>query len=450
MRKCNTETAERMGPACGSDFRVPELGKELEQALAGVRQELDLERTARESGALVRRRGVRRADDLLRIVLGYSVLDWSLRLLGAWCLVLGLADLSKTALRNRLRQANVWVGRLVVLLLWQQKVLFPPPGRVRIRLVDASVISQPGSRGTDWRLHLGFDLGSAGLDWVEVTDAHGGESLTRFAFEPGDLCIADRGYAIRKEVGHVLGSGAWLLARIGWSKLPLEVAAGQPYDLIGWLRQLPPDPTALPRQAQVWVSTPQGRFELRLIARALPAPAVEEARRRLRKQAHKHGRTVDARSLLAAGCMLLVTNLPETDWPAEQVLLMYRFRWQVELAFKRLKSLLRLDALRAKDPQLAQVYLLGKLLGALLLDRIQRGLAQTYPDWFAALDRPLSLWRLTALLWDEIRTLIRGPVTLIRILSVLPRLGRFLSDEPRKRRSQRALALAVLNGLWNC
>jgi hypothetical protein len=387
------------------------------------------------------------ASDLLRIVLGYSVLDWSLRLLGAWCVVLGLADISKTALRNRLRRCGVWLGKLVVQMLLQQKVLFPPQAHLRIRLVDASVISQPGSRGTDWRLHLGFDLGCSGLDWVEVTDAQGGESLTRFRWGPGELCIADRGYAVRKDVGHVLSSAAWLIVRIGWSKLPLEQGNGQAFDLIAWLKQVSPDPTAAAREAAVWVTTPQGRFAVRLIARAIPPQAAEEARRRLRKASAKHGRTIDDRSLLAAGFVILVTNLPASGWEAEQVLQFYRFRWQVELYFRRLKSLLQLDQLRAKDPQLAQVYLLGKLLGALLINHIQHRLARAYPHWFSAQERPLSLWRLTALLWDEVRHLIRGPITLSAILAVFPRLRRFLCDEPRKRVCQRAFALTLLNGL---
>jgi hypothetical protein len=422
----------------------------LEQALEQLEQGLDLETTARENRALIRRRGVGCAADLLRIVLGYSVLDLSLRLLGIWCVTLGLADISKTALLNRLRKCMPWVGQLVVQLLLQQKVLFPEPSHLRIRLVDASVISQPGSRGTNWRLHLGFDLGGSSLDWAEITDARGGESLTRFVWGPGELCIADRGYAVRKDVGHVLGSGAWLIVRIGWSKLPLEQVSGQPFDLIAWLKQVPSDPTAPARAAAVWVATPQGRFAVRLIARAIPEQAAEEARRRLRKATRKHGRTVDERSLLVAGFVLLVTNLPETVWPAEQVLQFYRFRWQVELYFRRLKSLLHLDQLRAKDPQLAQVYLLGKLLGALLIDRLQRGLARAYPDWFASRDRPLSLWRLTAWLWAEFRNLIRGAITLGAILAVFPKLRRFLCDEPRKRKSQRALALTLLNGLWGC
>lgn len=115
------------------------------------------------------------AQDLLRIVLGYSVLDWSLRLLGVWCVVLGLADISKTALLKRLRKCKVWLGVLVMAVLMQRRALSPPAqGNLRVKIVDASVISQPGSHGTDWRLHLGFDLGRMCMDWLQITDAKGG------------------------------------------------------------------------------------------------------------------------------------------------------------------------------------------------------------------------------------------------------------------------------------
>jgi len=450
MSECNTELTVRESQPGRSAPELTELGTHWEQALEQLGQELDLEETARRSGALVRRRGVRSAKDLLRIVLGYSVLDWSLRLLGGWCVVVVLADISSTALLKRLRQCRVWLGLLVMAVLRRQKGLCPPPGCLRVKVVDASVLCQPGSRGTDWRLHLGFDLGRMCLDWLQVTDASGGESLSRFAWGPGDLAMVDRGYALRREVGHVLGAGAWLLVRIGWLKLPLEDRVGQPFDLIGWLTPAHPSPADPLREVEVWVSTPAGRFALRLIAQALPEPAVEKARRRLRQAARKKGRTADERSLVSAAFLLLLTNLPPAQWSAPQVLLLYRFRWQIELAFKRLKSLLHLDGLRTRDPELVQVYLLAKLLAALLLDQAQLHLTTQYPGWFASQERPLSVWRLTALLWDEIRHIVRGPVTLNRILIAFPKLRRFLCEPPRKRLSQRVLAQRLLGGLCGC
>jgi hypothetical protein len=282
--------------------------------LARLGETLDLEETARQSGALTRHRGVRSARDLLRIVLGYSVWDWSLRLLGVWCVLLGLSRISKTALRQHLRQCRRWLGVLIGFLLKQHQLQFPATGPLRVKVIDASVICQPGSPGTDWRVHLGFDLNRACLDQIELTDGHGGESLARFTVAPGELCLADCGDAVRSSVGPVLAAGAWLLLRVGWLKLPFEDAQAHAFDLIGGLKQAGLTPGSPAQEVAVWVQTPQGHFPLRLVAQAIPAEAAEEARRRLYKDAHKHGRTADARSLFAAGFVLLATNLPATPW----------------------------------------------------------------------------------------------------------------------------------------
>ena len=446
MNKSSTEFSPLVVP----DGEAENLGAALEKGLARLGETLDLEETARQSGALTRHRGVRSARDLLRIVLGYSVCDWSLRLLGVWCVLLGLSTISKTALRQHLRQCRGWLGLLIGYTLKQQRVQFPAAAPLRVKVIDASVICQPGSHGTDWRVHLGFDLNRACLDQIELTDGHGGESLARFTLTPGELCLADRGYAVRSSLGPVLAAGAWLLIRVGWLKLPFEDAQAHAFDLIGWLKQADLTPGASPQEVAVWVQTPQGRFPLRLVAQAIPVTAAEEARRRLRKDARKHHRTADARSLFAAGFVLLITNLPATPWGAPQVLQLYRFRWQVELAFKRLKSILHLDHLRARDPELAQVYLLAKLLAALLVDHLQLAFATRCPDVFTTATRPVSLWRLTHLLWDELRSLLCGPITLQLIGDRFPLLGRFLCDEPRQRVSQRAQVQKTFSGLCGC
>ncbi len=48
--------------------------------------------------------------------------------------------------------------------------------------------------------------------------------------------------------------------------------------------------------------------------------------------------------------MVILTTLPETAADAAEILELYHLRWPMELAFKRLKSLLRIDALHAFDP----------------------------------------------------------------------------------------------------
>ncbi|WP_408734707.1 transposase [Kozakia baliensis] len=57
----------------------------------------------------------------------------------------------------------------------------------------------------------------------------------------------------------------------------------------------------------------------------------------------------------------------------------YRLRWQIELAFKRLKSGLGIDALQARDSQLARFWLAAHLILGLLIDEAVAGAAARAP-----------------------------------------------------------------------
>jgi len=407
-----------------------------EELLCYLPPSLDLEATAHAGKALQRRRKIQGARELLRLVLGYAVCDCSLRLLGVWCALWGVA-LSKTAVRKRLGHCRLWLGVLVTAVLQARQIQFPSRPGLRLRLMDASVITRPGSEGSDWRLHLSLDMGQSHLAGVELTDSHGPETLVRFPLQEGEIRIADRGYAFASGLGPVLAAGGQIVTRINWQNLALEEENGPRLDVAQWLGGLG---RGAAQERPVWLSTREGRFPLRLAACPLPEQAAEAARRRARRAARKKKHTVDARTLLAAGFVLLLTNLPGEDWPVHEVLELYRLRWQVEMLIKRLKSLLAFDGLRAQDPELAQTYLLGKILGALLVEEMSGQAASYSPGWWDDLQRPLSPWRVTALCQSVLIGLIRGPVDWPMILAALPRLRQFLGDEPRKRRSQWALA----------
>ncbi len=173
-------------------------------------------------------------------------------------------------------------------------------------------------------------------------------------------------------------------------------------------------------ERDVSLDTPQGRFGLRLVACRLPQEAADRTRQRLIRAARKKGKTVDQRTLFAAGFVMLVTSLPTEPWVVQQVMDLYRIRWQIEILIKRFKSLLHLDHLRAKGPELAQVCLPGRMLGALILDESTGRIATRYPAWFRSAERPISPWRLFAMLHDALCNVVRGDVTLERILAALP------------------------------
>ncbi len=392
----------------------------------------DLEASARASGALRRRREVRSAAALLRLVLAYALSGWPLRLVAVWAALRGLGELSDVAVLYRLRGARGWLGVLVAALVADGRAA--TLGRpVRLRLVDATTVSRPGSTGADWRVHLSLSLEPLAIDGVELTDGRGAEALTRHPVRPGDVQVADRGHARRADLGAVLAQGGAVVVRIGWQNLPLEEVDGRPLDLLGWLRGL-----AGPGERPARARTPDGVVGLRLVGLPLAAAAAEAARRRLRRAASKKGRTPDQRSLEAAGYVVLVSTLPADAWTTAEVLALYQVRWQVELAIKRLKGIWRLDRLRARGAELAQVYLLATLLAALLAERAGRPVPPPGAAWFAAVDRPLSLWRWQLLGHAVLRDAVLGPLAAAAVRALLPTLRRYLCDPPRRRPQQAA------------
>ena len=142
-----------------------------------------------------------------------------------------------------------------------------------------------------------------------------------------------------------------------------------------------------------------------LHARRLPAA---QARCRARAEARKKGRTVQQRTLALAEWVLLFTTLAPEGLPTETVMALYRVRWQVEIAIKRLKNILNMDHLRAKkDSVLADLYRHGKLLYAWV---IEKRLGRRFGlDW-NRLDQPrrATPWRVVKLLQQELTTAISG------------------------------------------
>jgi IS4 transposase len=89
---------------------------------------------------------------------------------------------------------------------------------------------------------------------------------------------------------------------------------------------------------------------LRLVIRRKDPEQAEAEQKRLLKDAKKRGKQPDPRSLEAAKYILLLTSLPADVFPPADILAIYRLRWQIELAFKRFKSLAGLDLLPARNP----------------------------------------------------------------------------------------------------
>lgn len=355
----------------------------------------DLDTTARSRGAFTRAREVKTADALLRLALAYGGCGMSLRETCAWAEAVGIASLSDPSLLERLAKAAPWLGDLLAALIAERAKV--PAGRWaghRLRALDGTSICQPGADRTTWRLHVGYDLATGQVDQVELTDLHGAETLRRLTYRPGDIVLGDRYYARPRDLRPVMDAGADFIVRTGWNALRLLQPDGAGFDLFAALAaQVQPDGEV---QVRVDERTPEAAslppLILRLVIHRKDPEQAQAEQKRLRKDAQKRGKTPDPRSLEAANYILLLTSLPADAFATADVLALYRFRWQIELAFKRMKSLAGLATLPAKKPELARAWIYARLIVALLAEQMAGQVPESSPCGPGRADRkPVAL-----------------------------------------------------------
>jgi hypothetical protein len=338
---------------------------------------------ARELGALRRYREFPDAATLLRVLLIHLAEGCSLRETAVRAAEGQLVTVSDVALLKRLRVSGEWFRWMGEELM--RRWLTARPVRplldagLRVRLVDGSTVNEPGATGSTWRLHYAVGLPSLVCEEVHVTETTVGESLCRFQVAAGDLLIADRGYATRNGVRHVHQHGGAVIVRLNLTNLPLTDGEGNPWALLPQLRTLDAG-----RVGDWPVAVTEDKKGLQPIAGRVCAvknsnAAAERARARAERDSRRGGHQVQPETLEAAEYIFVFTTLA-AHVPAPAILEIYRGRWQVELTFKRLKSLLALGHLKKVDPQGAKAWLQGKLFVAILIETLI-ALADRFFPW---------------------------------------------------------------------
>ncbi len=321
---------------------------------------------------------------LLRTLLLHLGCGYSLRTTAAKVQQADLAKLSAVALHKRLKKCGPWLQQLCVALYQERGATLDDATMPAFRLVDATLIKEPGATGSQWRVHFSFKLPDLRCDYFHLTGVQGvgtGESLRQFAVQRGDHLMGDRGYCTAAGIHHVHSQGATITVRVNVHALPLETPDGKAFKPIDVLRPLTQEGAM--GEWPVVVRGPHGEPVVgRFIAQRKDEHNVHRTRQRLKRQASKNQQRLQEETLLVNEFILLFTTLPASIATAKQVLAWYRVRWQVELLFKRAKSLAGLGHLPKKDPTSSHAWIHGKLLLALLTDKLARyaGALSPYRD----------------------------------------------------------------------
>jgi Transposase DDE domain len=349
-------------------------------------------------GAAERSRGFESVSALLRTLLLHIGKGYSLRETTARAKASGLADVSDVALLKRLRRAERWFQWMCAQLVEESGWEVPMESRGwSVRAVDGTLVKEPGRGGGLWRIHYTLRIPSLVCDHLELTPTKGrgvGERLTRIPVRARDLVLADRGYCSPVGVETLQRNGAAIIVRLNTSALPLLTAKGKRFDLLDQIREL--KETGVTRQWPVYVQGPGMKIEGRLCAVRKSEQATRKAVRKIRQKSQQGGPQTKPETLEYAGYVMVFTTAPSEQFSSDEILEWYRVRWQIELVFKRMKSLAKVGHLPKHEEQSARAWLYGKLLVTLLGQKLMR-LGRTISPWGYRLEESWKWQRVAGL-----------------------------------------------------
>ena len=342
----------------------------------------DWERAGYELGGLRRKRKIKDAETLLRVLLMHAAAGTSLRTTVAYAREAGLCEISDVGLQHRLKVAGRWLGWIAQGLCEAMREGTPERrlgSRFRVRLVDGTLVNEAGATGSDWHIHYSILLHTLQCDSFLVTDVKQGESLRLYTVEPDDVLVADRGYCRRTDIAHVRDHGGQVVIRFQWSNLPLYDRRGNRLDMLPALRGLRPDQVG---DWDVWIRHPRTKqlMKGRLCALRKSAASIDRAQKKARHRANRNGQVIKPETIEHASYVTVFTTISRHWLSGADVLALYRDRWQIELVFKRLKSLVRISVLPKTDEQSCKAWLHAKLVIALLAERLYRE-AESFSPW---------------------------------------------------------------------
>ena len=328
----------------------------------------DYEKECYEKKAIMRKRIIKNPLDLMILLLYYLYDNHSLVDVSQFAILKNIGNISDTALIKKFIQCKDWIKWLVSKMLPNEIIHYKKPEELepyRVIAVDASDLVQKGAVKKIWHLHYGVDLFSLACNQFKLSEQSTGESLKNFEIKEKDLVIADRAYGTITSIEHCLKRGGEFIIRIKNKSFNLYNKQGEKILLSDWLKTI----GTKAEEITIYIRDSNKKLiPLRICAAKKTKEEIAAGEKRLKRLESKKQTTYSEDTKFTHQFMFVITSLPASVC-AEKVLEFYRLRWQVELVFKRYKSLLGLGNIPTKTKESSEVWLNGKMFLALLIEK---------------------------------------------------------------------------------
>ena len=349
----------------------------------------DWEAKAREFNAF-RRKGdyLETPEDLLRLLLLWSDLG-TYGHTAAYLKATGKYPMSKVAVYERVVKSADWLEWLTVNICRGHSFLVDSPNWLadyRVLITDASKVSRPGCKNASDVLHYMVELFTLAMAEQHLTLASTGESMTNFSsIKENDLVIADRAYGTVTSIRWIEDHKAYYAFRMKAHSFNLYSKNKQDeYEKFDLTEELTKWEEGKVLSFNLYYRSGDSYYPIRVCARGKTAEEIETGIRQIKASNNGKGRgKVSELQEIYNRFIVIVTNLPGSI-TASQVLELYRMRWQIELVFKRLKSIIKFDDIQTRTDASSKAWLYCKLLVAAICEiYIQRSsfsLCTNYTD----------------------------------------------------------------------
>ena len=321
--------------------------------------------------AIVRNRGIKDPNDLMMLALFHLLTGCSLIEVSEISKIAKLGDISDVAFMKRFSNCTEWFKWILTAIQEEKKGLirYELPEKLkqyRILAVDASDVKEKGRSSRTYRLHFALDIMQMHAALYNITSNKVGEHLRNFKLVQGDLVLADRIYSNVTGIEYCIEKGCQFIVRMRINGFKPYDAEGKPIDLLSYMQGK--DAGELNAYARKERGENAGKlYPVRICFKKKSETQIDSTRKKLKYREHKHQCTYSPETKWFNEYMVVTTSL-DNGFTLDDIINLYRYRWQVELYFKRLKSILDYGELPKKSEKSIFSWLNGKLMIAVLIE----------------------------------------------------------------------------------